>query len=349
MNSLDSSRIVKVYRRIGLITCSSVFLLFLLGGLVRATGSGMGCPDWPKCFGLIAPPTCECQLPGNYQEVFQAKRHKKVEKFLKTLRAFGFEKKADQIAADKNLYIQEKFDPVKAWIEYVNRLFGVLSGLLAVLFMFLSLKYKALKATRMWAFVGFIMLILNAWLGSIVVATNLLPGIVSLHFLLSFLCLFAFILSIHKVSPILNRHEQGQQKHWQYLWLVVFVVVILGTWSREQVDALKGTMQFYLDGNPDNMLNYKGMDWLFMVHRFVPGLILVFSFIEFKKLNSDGVSLKSNHWFHIFVISFLQICLGAVHIVYLVPAWTQIAHVVLGSGLLSYSFLILLSFKSKHS
>ena len=227
-----------------------------------------------------------------------------------------------------------------------------------MVFIALSMWYKALKPTRFWVIIGFMLLVLNAWLGSIVVATNLLPGIVSLHFLLSFLCLFAFILSIHKVSPILSFHDQGSNNTWKLLFWVIFVEVILGTWSREQVDALKGTSQLYLDGNSNGMLNFIGMDWLFMVHRFVPGAILIYSFREYWKFrnlivqNSSNSSIFFNftsHWLIIFVVSFLQICLGAIHIVYVVPAWTQIAHVVLGSALLTYSFTVYLSYKKIHS
>ena len=255
MSHTDSSRINIIFRRIGLFTCSSVFLLFLLGALVRATGSGMGCPAWPKCFGLYAPPTCECQLPKNYEQVFQEKRHKKVAKFLKTLRTFGFNEKADLIEKDKNLYSQEKFDPTKAWIEYINRLFGVLAGLFAVMFVALSFLNKSLKKTRLWASIGFIMLILNAWLGSIVVTTNLLPGIVSLHFLFSFLCLFGFIVAIQRANPIFRLHNQDNYKVWLILWLVIFAEVILGTWSREQVDLLRSSSTLYLNGNSNEILN----------------------------------------------------------------------------------------------
>ena len=354
----SNDSILKLYRRIGFLTCSSVFLLFFLGGLVRATGSGMGCPDWPKCFGLWAPPNCECKLPANYQEIYLQKRLQKVERFAKVLNGLGFESAAKRLLNDPSIKAPEVFHPVKAWIEYINRLFGVLSGLFALIYFGIMLRYRKTINGKRWALLGLFFLLLNGWLGSLVVATNLLPGVVTLHFLLSFLCLFAYMVSMHRAKSFSFQHTDIlNSRKWFGLWVAVFAVLILGAWTREQVDQMRLAGTLYVDGDETaflgfGMLDIFEMDWLFSLHRYVPFVILGWMLWLIGKGPKAALEpgFKSKLRRPLWVISMIcivQIALGVVHIWFVIPSWAQVSHVVVGSALISYIFVVYLSTLSK--
>ena len=101
---------VKALRIMVLATLISCYLLILAGSIVRASGSGLGCPDWPTCFGRIIPPTSVEELPQNYQELF----------------AIGGQS-------------LEKFNALKTWTEYLNRLLGVIVGIEMLFLVILSI------------------------------------------------------------------------------------------------------------------------------------------------------------------------------------------------------------------
>ncbi|MBS1503181.1 MAG: COX15/CtaA family protein, partial [Bacteroidetes bacterium] len=129
------------FQKINLITVILLFVLILAGGVVRSTGSGMGCPDWPKCFGRYIPPTDVSQLPADYKQKYVAGREAKNLRFAKTLDIFGFSDLATRLRQDKSILVPEEFNAAKTWTEYVNRLIGATSGLFLLLTAVMSFSY----------------------------------------------------------------------------------------------------------------------------------------------------------------------------------------------------------------
>jgi cytochrome c oxidase assembly protein subunit 15 len=175
------------FHRLCLITLVAVYFLILVGGVVRSTGSGMGCPDWPKCFGSWVPPTSIYQLPADYKEKFAAIREAKNKKFARYLNVFGFESTANAILNDKSILVEADFNVAKTWIEYLNRIVGVIIGFLIIAVFVLSFRLR--KEHKSWFWISLatlITVIIQGWFGSIVVSTNLTSWTITIHMLMAF-------------------------------------------------------------------------------------------------------------------------------------------------------------------
>ncbi|HMR20116.1 MAG TPA: COX15/CtaA family protein, partial [Sphingobacterium sp.] len=134
-------RFVKTNR----LTIIVLFLVIAAGGIVRSTGSGMGCPDWPRCFNRVIPPTDISQLPDGYEQHYIEGRVKKNLRFAKMVEFFGYPEMADKIRHDESILTHEEFNAAKTWTEYINRLFGVAAGfclLFTAIFSFTYIKTK---------------------------------------------------------------------------------------------------------------------------------------------------------------------------------------------------------------
>jgi heme a synthase len=237
---------VQSFRRLATLTIIAVYFLILVGGIVRASGAGMGCPDWPTCFGQWVPPMEEAQLPADYHERY----------------AIGYE--------------NTEFNPVKTWTEYLNRLTGVTIGFLIFLTAWRSRIYRTEdKVIFYLSWTVFFLVGFQGWLGSTVVASNLKPVIITLHMLLA---LFIVALLIYILA-------RSQKAHWGYLdisvlpdkftkvlvaaMLMTLLQVIMGTQVREAVDMIANEhayidRQYWRDDFPI----------IFYVHRSFSSIIL---------------------------------------------------------------------------
>ncbi len=128
-------------------TLGAVYMLIFIGAAVRATGAGMGCPDWPTCFGLLIPPTSIDEVPPAYL-----------------------------------LLPDFYFNVIHTWTEYSNRLFGSFVGLCSVLLL-LACILERQKFAILHALVNLVLVGCVGWLGAALVYTKLHPLVITSHLL----------------------------------------------------------------------------------------------------------------------------------------------------------------------
>ncbi len=186
-----------------------VYLVITAGAIVRMTGSGMGCPDWPKCFGYWIPPTERSQLDWKPNHVYLKGQVIILDEELRVAKS-DFNSRFDYNPKNWGFYTQHDyalFNPYHTWIEYLNRLLGALAGL-AVLVMTVQsfLLKKKKKITPIISFLILMAMVLQAWLGKTVVDSNLLPYRITIHMVMALLIVLGLIIllfiSQRKITPI---------------------------------------------------------------------------------------------------------------------------------------------------
>ena len=256
---------------------ASIFLTYLVimaGGVVRMTGSGMGCPDWPMCFGQVIPPTDISELPEGYEEHYIEIRRQKNEKLARMIRPLGFSDLAEKISSDPSIYEETEFIWEQTWIEYINRLAGALLGLsLLVAFLTSLIYWKKRKWIPLMVLGVIIVTGFQGWMGSVVVSTNLLPGVLTAHMILAFVLIAGLIFLYVKTAPGIRgmvSFRIGNTMRYALGTLIVLtlVQVLLGTQVRQQVDVI--AKQFADRWDWVDQLN-----WVFKVHRSFAWVILL--------------------------------------------------------------------------
>jgi len=332
------------FQKVNLATIILLFILILAGGVVRSTGSGMGCPDWPKCFGRYVPPTNVNELPKDYKQKYVAGRLAKNQRFAKTLDVFGYSDLAKRIREDRSILVPEDFNAAKTWTEYINRLIGALSGLFLIATAIYAFAYRAdNKWIPFLSILNVILVGFQGWLGSIVVSTNLVAWIVTVHMLLALAILALAIVTYHlarvdgrpglTVNPLVHVVT--------LLALIVSIVQIaFGSEVREKIDAVAGHLQ---GGYRDDWISNAGA--IFTQHRDVAIIVFIANIILYALVRKtfSRHSIQQQIMSFAFLMIMLQIVTGIVLSYWALPPVAQAAHVLLATLVFGAQFYLMLN------
>jgi len=324
-------------------TAIAIFLLFFLGGLVRSTGAGMGCPDWPKCFGQWIPPTSEDALPEDYESYFLSQRKDKVARLVTFLKNIGQEEKATEIAQATWLMEHDPYSFRKAYTEYINRVWGAFTGLLALGALVLSFQFvRRQPMITVLTVLGVLFTFFNAWLGSLVVDTNLFEGMVTIHFVFAFLAFSAFVTAYYYGKPTLRSGSNTKYLlTGSVLLFLASAQVIAGSQVRELVDVSAR------NGAAIGLDNYQSLGAIFNFHRVSSVIVLAAAgWLAFSYRRATGNSALFRSAAILVVVVLLQISTGASNITFGFPAFAQIGHITMGAAVFALSlYLFIQEFK----
>jgi heme a synthase len=289
------------------------YLVIIAGAVVRATGSGMGCPDWPKCFGRWVPPTNESQLPSNYQEIYKERG-----------------------------YADTTFNVYHTWTEYVNRLCGATLGFALIILVIRSFKYRKTNSKLMWLSIFILLLTMfQGWLGAKVVSSNLAPYKITTHMLVALVIVF---LLIYLLTRIRNGKDvvliDRSVKITGFILLILILIqVLLGTQVREQVDEINTNMSGM---ERETWVSQLGI--FFYIHRSFSIVLLGFTLFFIVKILRVG---RSNLEFKIAAIVLLSLMVlealtGVILSYFALPGLIQPVHLLLASVIFGYLCFLLL-------
>jgi cytochrome c oxidase assembly protein subunit 15 len=299
---------------------------------VRSTGSGMGCPDWPRCFGSWVPPTRIEQLPPDYKVTYAALREKKNQKFVQYLRAAGFAETAARIESDPSILVEEDFNPTKTWIEYLNRLVGVVIGLFIIILVWRGWQVRSQKPGLFYGSLALLILtLIQGWFGSIVVSTNLTTWTVTVHMLLAIVIVGFLIWLWHssgQPAPVVaGRAARGLVAA---CIVLMFVQIIFGTAVREMVDVVSRDTPRgqWIERLGRSFIIHRGFSWVVLAAH----LALLAMLWREKNLLARAV----------FVVTLASIITGAGMAYFAVPPALQPLHLLLATVLIGLQYMLYL-------
>ena len=286
-------------------------VVVLLGAYTRLVDAGLGCPDWPGCYGFISVPESE-----------------------------------EEIKLAEEAYPHAPVEAEKAWPEMVHRYFAGSLGILVVLITLISVvnrrkaEYPVTLAVSL-----LVLIILQAAFGMWTVTMVLLPIIVVLHLLGGFAMLSLLLLLFLKFRDANPVRVGSSLRNLALLGVVVVVAqVMLGGWTSANYAAIicedfptcqghwippldfSNAFQVSTEGVTSYLGGHLGNDarvtiqWLHRLGALVTALYILFFGIKLLRAGYQYLAL----W--LITVLTIQVTLGISNVVFSLPLAVAVAH-----------------------
>jgi cytochrome c oxidase assembly protein subunit 15 len=294
------------FQRLALSTTAITYFLILVGGLVRASGAGLGCPDWPRCFGSWVPPLSVADLPARFDPA--------------------------------------QFNPTLMWTEYLNRLLGVTVGLMILVTTISAWRHHRREPRILWSVVAALLLTgFQGWLGGQVVAHELAPWLVTVHLIVALvivsLLLYATVYAFFVDRGV--RAPGGARRHlaWAGLALILVTLTQVGFGAH-----VRGAVDDALQAGVPRATALQWGGWIDLLHREISLGVLAASlfllwYVWRRHPGERPIALAAQV---AAALAVLQIALGIVLAYAGLPPPAQVGHLVVASLMLGAQTVVVL-------
>ncbi|MEO9891186.1 COX15/CtaA family protein [Aurantibacter sp.] len=328
------------FRKTAKITLILVYLVIIAGAVVRMTGSGMGCPDWPKCFGHYIPPTDISELQWQPEIDIKKGQIIIVDETLKVSKeAFTTNGSYDDnnwSPYTKHEYAE--FNATHTWIEYINRLCGALAGLGTFILAILSFGFwKSNKSITLISWLTVFAMGFQGWLGATVVYSVLEPAKITIHMIMALVIVALLIYLVYKSKEksVADLYTNKLSTLLGIALLLTLIQIALGTQVRQFVDE-----QIDLVGYAAKNLWLQNATIQFYIHRTFSVIVVLLNVFILFRIRKANLGFHKMNWVIYLIV--LEIFSGILMYYMDFPFSTQAIHLVLASILFGIQYYLLL-------
>ncbi|WP_088331134.1 COX15/CtaA family protein [Lacimicrobium sp. SS2-24] len=316
-------------KKLVLVSLILAVMVVALGAFTRLTDAGLGCPDWPGCYGFLSVPKHEVHI-----------------------------EQAEQA------FPERPFEAHKAWNEMIHRYFAGALGLLILIIALRSMFERQPNRPKKLPLVLLCLVIFQALLGMWTVTMKLQPVVVMGHLLGGFTvlsCLFLLYLRLTEYRiPGGDANLRPLARYGILGMLIVILQIALGGWVSANYAALACTQMPVCEGDWAQKLDFAGAYsigeahnyeygthsypermTMHVAHRF--GALFTFLYLCWFaiRLYSKASSALFRKLAIILVLVLgLQVALGVSNVVFSLPLWVAVSHNLVGACLLLVMVMI---------